>query len=493
MKINTTGLPGSHVDSIFYSTTQGFNYYTHNSEVSEIWYDPSGIIKGLIDRGTDTLQIMVEFCHKHNIEIFWSMRINDEHDSWIPGAVSQFKKDHPEYLFGTNENRPPHGPWSGVDYALPEVRDHAFRIIQDVCERYDIDGIELDFFRQLLCFKKHVWGEALGQAERDIMTEYLRRVRTMTDEVGQKRGRPLLIAVRVPDSAGYAKALGLDVPRWLEEDLIDIMVAGGYFWLQPWEKTVELVCQYDVPVYASLDGSRIVDEEARNIRRSDEAYRAHAANAFNAGVDGIYVFNLNYMRDPAHQLWRGIGDPHTLAGLDKVYHVSVMGCGHPTLQYYLPGGEQFLSLPTLCPDHPVELPAGESHATTLTIADDVMAEKDPAGNPQVYLNVRVENLTRPEALTVKLNNQVLTHRSLTRGTMGVWESKFEDQWQEYGINPESVKKGVNSLEITLSDANEGACILHDVHLRIDYHVNGERRRDLAASRGRYVAHHQSTA
>lgn len=70
------------------------------------------------------------------------------------------------------------------------------------------------------------------EAEVYTVNSRLRRVRTMTDEVGQKRGRPLLIAVRVPDSAGYAKALGLDVPRWLEEDLIDIMVAGGYFWLQ---------------------------------------------------------------------------------------------------------------------------------------------------------------------------------------------------------------------------------------------------------------------
>ena len=64
------------------------------------------------------------------------------------------------------------------------------------------------------------------------------------------------IAVRVPDSVGYCKAIALDLYRWLEEDLIDIMVVGDYFWLQPWERSVELGHKYEVPVYPSLSGSR---------------------------------------------------------------------------------------------------------------------------------------------------------------------------------------------------------------------------------------------
>jgi hypothetical protein len=36
-------------------------------------------------------------------------------------------------------------------------------------------------------------------------------------------------------------------------------------------------------------------------------------------VDGIYVFNFNYMRDPSHRIWREIGDPQTLKGLDTIW------------------------------------------------------------------------------------------------------------------------------------------------------------------------------
>ena len=68
---------------------------------------------------------------------------------------------------------------------------------------------------------------------------------------------PLLISVRVPDSVGFCRAIGLDLERWLAEDLIDMLVVGGYFRLQPWEESVALGHRYGVPVYAGLSESRV--------------------------------------------------------------------------------------------------------------------------------------------------------------------------------------------------------------------------------------------
>ena len=491
LKTRMAGLPGSNVDSIFYCTTMGFNLFTHNSDVSEV-YPPAGqkdknnshIIKEIIDQGTDMLELAVNFCRKNDIEILWSMRINDEHDSWSPEDVSQWKKDHPEYLFGAADRRPPYGPWSGVDYALPEVREHALRIVQDVCLRYDIDGIELDFFRQLICFRTVAWGQPAGQEERDSMTDFLRRVRTMLDEIARKRNRPLLIAVRVPDSVGFSKALGLDLATWLKDDLIDIMVVGGYFWLQPWERSVELGHKFNVPVYPSLDGSRIGDphlhvgtESAtklgmaiRQVRRSNETYRAHALGAWAAGADGIYLFNFNYLLsnredyDFSDSLWKDLGDPQKLAEQDKIYHVSAMGSGHPSINRYLPGGDRWLVLPTLCPDHPVKLPAGNSHITIIDVGDDLNQAIDDGLQPQVKLNVQVENLASETDLSMKLNGQILSNCPLS------WKGHTAGYhyWQEYDVNPKRVKKGANKIEITLVATSETPCILHDAHLRIDF-------------------------
>ena len=266
------------------------------------------------------------------------------------------------------------------------------------------------------------WGEALGQKERDMMTDLMRRVRSMTEEEGHKRGRPLLIAVRVPDSVGYCHGLGFDLLKWPKEDLVDIMVVGGYFWLQPWERSVAIGRKYDVPVYPSLDGSRMGHyqwvsgrEESRRVRRSDEAYHAHALNAWNAGADGIYLFNFNHNHPPSHRLWTDLGNPQTLMMLDKIYHVSVMGHGHDALEYYLPTGlaECFLQLPVLSPDHPRELLAGEPVATSMTVGDDVLWAKAQSFEPQLALNVQVENLPHGGSLSVKLNGQILNESKLT--------------------------------------------------------------------------------
>lgn len=497
LRINTSGLVGSHVDAIFYSTTQHFNEYVHNSKVADVFHDPNGIIEGLIDQGTDQLQIMVNFCHEHDMEIFWSLRVNDEHDAWVAGPGTQWKMEHPECLFGTRDNAPPHGPWSSVDYAQPAVRDLLFETIRDVCERYDIDGIELDFFRQLLCFKKHVWGEPLGEEEVEIINNHLRRIRDMTEAVGKKRDRPLLIAARMPDCPQFARQLALDVEGWLEQDLIDIMVVGGYFWLRPWEQSVELGHKYGVPVYTSLDASRITDKETQLVRRSDNGYRAHAANAWAAGADGIYVFNLNYMRDPTHRVWREIGDPETLKGLDKIYHVSVMGAGHPSIDYYVPNGSKFLMIPRLCPDHPLKLLGGQVHRTILTVGENMTATGVSVA-PKTPLNVKVTGLLCPDQLVVKLND-----RQLSRGLL-TWQFQNPEDWLEYTVEPQQIRKGCNELEIALTSGTDhditrsteaAHCTLHDVHLRVEHGAarSCQRRRDLTMSRNRFLAYHDSLA
>jgi len=69
-------------------------------------------------------------------------------------------------------------------------------------------------------------GQPVPQHKMDEMTELWRRVRQMTEEVGIKRGRPILIGIRIPDSMDYCRAMGLDVERWLEDDLIDLVTGA---------------------------------------------------------------------------------------------------------------------------------------------------------------------------------------------------------------------------------------------------------------------------
>ena len=74
------------------------------------------------------------------------MRMNDVHnaddrDCYIQ---SSFWRQHPEYW------RVPGGAgWTdrALDYGIPQVREHAMAYLRELLERYDSDGIELDWMR----------------------------------------------------------------------------------------------------------------------------------------------------------------------------------------------------------------------------------------------------------------------------------------------------------------------------------------------------------
>ena len=148
---------------------------------------PAGAyLRALLAQDTDPLQIIIDFCRQHGREVFWSMRMNDTHDSGRPDLFCQWKQDHPDYLVGVKGTKLPYGcnRWSSVDYGLAPVRDKVYRILEDVATRYDVDGLELDFFRHPVPFPTADDGDPVTQEHCDQMTELMRRLRQMADAEG---------------------------------------------------------------------------------------------------------------------------------------------------------------------------------------------------------------------------------------------------------------------------------------------------------------------
>lgn len=350
LKQRALGLVGSQVDSIFYCTGV-FNYYSQQSEESELltWNNDEAreYYQTLFQTGTDPLKMMVDFGHQHNIEVFWSMRMNDTHDSSLKKdyLFCQWKKDHPEYLVGKYDDKFPYGAnrWSSVNYDIPEVREKVYRILSDVCSRYDIDGIELDFFRHPVLFKNQMTGEPVTQEQCDEMTELIKRIHEMVKSIGQQRKKPILVAIRIPDSVGYCKAIGIDLLQWLNENYIDIITGADYFKLEPWENLASLGAKYKVPVYACLEGRRLEGTFDHPVK-SDETillWRGEALNAWEAGVNGIYTFNR---ANPDDQIFREIGDPEILKTLeykDQTSYVNENSWSKP--ESWLKDGNSFVS------------------------------------------------------------------------------------------------------------------------------------------------------
>jgi hypothetical protein len=258
--------------------------------------------------------------------------------------MTDWKRQHPEYLVGKQGTKYPYGcnRWSSVDYGMPEVREKVYRILEDVGTRYEVDGLEMDFFRHPVLFRPQMTGEPVTREHCDMMTDLVRRVRAMADEVGRKRGRPLLLAMRGFDSVGFSKALGIDLERWLGEGLIDILSVGGYFKFEPWGDLAALGDKYDVPVYAVFASRRIMDGGEPGKKTEIEVWRGEALNAWKASVDGIYTFNRF---NPNDQVFRELGDPELLATLDRVDQESYVAQIWSRPDTWLKNGDHFVKKP----------------------------------------------------------------------------------------------------------------------------------------------------
>lgn len=451
LDLRTSSLAGSQVGTISYCTiSSGFGHFTHDTKVGTVLArqgldygirpDARNITADLIAQGTDPLKAVTAFAHGHGMESFWSMRMNDTHDvEHRPDKpyflFPQWKTDHPDWLVGDPVKRTPHGRWSSVDYARNEVRELAFRFIEEVCRNYDVDGVELDFFRHLCYFKSVANGGAAAPEEVAAMTDLMRRVRRMTEDVGLARRRPILVAMRVPDSLDYSLEMGFDLETWLEEGLMDILITTDYFRLNPWSHSVELGHRHGVKVYPALTDPRVKDE-TRFHRAGLNAYRARAASAWASGADGLYLFNL-YDIDRKSPLWRELGDPAALALADKDYFLTDLD-GKPTS--WLAKGDRHQTIPVVTPTRPAQLSAKSRFETRLLVAEDLDAAREAGREPRASLHLELPGLSDPARVSAVWNGKPLSGATP------------QDGWLDWTLDPASVRKGENELAIRLSPA-----------------------------------------
>jgi hypothetical protein len=285
-------------------------------------------------QGTDIMQLCINRAQKWGMEAFITMRMNDLHftdpDLYAPAAQSDFWLQHPEYRMGDYPGWHADG---ALNFEHEAVRQYKLNLIREQCELFDLDGIELDFMRFLVYFP---YGK--GRDYLDVMTDFVRKARTIADEVGEQRGRKILLAVRVPPRIDLCLDKGLDVSTWANENLVDMITVAAH-WTDdpalPINKFKKDLGNIDIAVYASLESGQYHPREFR----SHGMYRAAAAHCLNQGADGIYLFNfffqeffedkdekpkdkilMNRMRNPS--LLSELARTETLKQRNKIYSLS---------------------------------------------------------------------------------------------------------------------------------------------------------------------------
>ena len=414
-------------------------------------------LRRLIEDSGGPMTVLPRLCHEAGMGFFASVRMN-EHYEIDPASPSYggLRREHPELLIGRPAEAIPEGTIeygirTGLDYAFTEVRGHMARVITELFERFDVDGVELDWFRHPAFFRVEE-----AYANRYLATDLVRRVRHGMDQVGRERGRRMELAVRVPPTLADSSRIGLDVSTWIAEGLVDIVIAGGGFvpFETPLEEFVEAARGTDCRIYGCIERLRPTE--------NDDVVRAIASRYWDAGASGIYLFNY-FGQSPEwkRRVLGQIGDPAALARLDKQYEIDSFERGGATSQI----GSAFRNaIPlTQLPAALEETDSGVGPILRFSVTDDLGRVTSEDAPPHSVMTLRFENSSPEDEFEVRLNGAVVPLEA--GGAAG------EDGTLEVEVGSPPLKRGENELEVRLlrrGATRDGPLALKGVALTVSY-------------------------
>ncbi|MBS0264618.1 MAG: hypothetical protein JSS02_21970 [Planctomycetes bacterium] len=440
--------PGMQVDTIAWCLDEG-NLAAYPSQVIPVLKYP-GLQKWL-SQGIDIVRVAVDETHKRKKEAFYVYRVNgvdwDEGQSWY---LSPLKKEHPEWLTGFTWN-----------FAIPEVRTHKLAILRELAENYDFDGIELDFSRR----PPHL---PVGRQweHREALTDFMRQVRRMFQEVAQKRGRPLLLAAHLQESVAGSHYDGMDVETWARENLLDIIGMGGRSLDVDIAAYRKAIGNRHIKLMPSLDDFHTTDGY---YHEGIEFWRGLYGNWWRQGIDGAQTCNFFTASErgrrlfPQHpeavtpagqqQAFREIGELKTLAFKDAVYVLQrrfgrEFGTDWGDFWYRNAQGPLPVTLsaegvPTLLP---------------ICIEDDLSA--NAARIEGVNLRILLSGATAEDVIEAKLNGVLLE-----APTVGA------EDWKTFTLKPVQFAVGTNLIGIRWakrSAENTQPVVVEKVEVSVNY-------------------------
>lgn len=467
LEVRTTALLCSHVDAIWYYSTWGMKLHHSDGPFGRLYRIPAEPNRDQIEKyhelvktnGKDTLEIMIAACRPKGIEIFYSNRMNDVHDSYTPAIRNNIRVQHPEWSLSTQAEGAKfqypdvRSSWTAWNFEVPEIRRLTVDAMREVCRSYDVDGIELDFLRHPVYFPETMRFESVGRKNVDLMTDMIGEIRQVTEEEGLRRGRPILLAARIPEDEPLSLGIGLDVRTWLDEGLVDVLSAGR--WQEftiPISSISELAHRHKVPIYPLINsffkGKDSHWPSDANLFSDPSVWRGDAMNLFAEGADGIYMFNVF---DPTLSLWRELGVPNTLKSLDRTYVWDFLPSQRNETDVY---GKLRLTRFR----RSVEVTEQGCEPMPLSIGEDLALSP----TSKLSLRVHVSGVVNGHGLEIKLNGKPLVNPKLSEA-LG---DNVIDAWLEFVPDATFFQKGENLVTATISKAMGGPPKITQIRLQV---------------------------
>jgi hypothetical protein len=325
-------MPGSQLDAIGIDVSnEGVAHY--RSKILRPIQHP-----GLImwrEEGLDYFDALIRHGHKRGKEIWWGLRINEvergDLAAYEPLRYGEFKERnpvkaaHPEWLIRS-------WWWQGFwNYAVKEVRDYRLSVVREVVEQYDFDGVHLDFLRHTPFLPPGKQWE-----NREHLTSFMRDVRGMLQTQAAKRGRPFLLAARLPDSVDGCHSDGIDLETWATQGLVDVLIIGTRTINVDVASFRKAVAGAPVKLLPSFDCFHATDGYFGD--QSLDLLRGVFGNYLHQGADGVGIFNnpagsaehakklgLTQQANYAPEILTSIGSLKTIAGKPRYYAIERRG------------------------------------------------------------------------------------------------------------------------------------------------------------------------
>jgi hypothetical protein len=418
-------LENSHVDVLFWCDGAGGNTANYESKVLERTGaragEPRTYINDWIAAGKDPPKIVVREAHQRGLDVYYSFRVNDIHDSFTPDELPTFKVENPDWMLGEQNYDGVTSFPTALNFAIPEVRDLKFRVVEEIFQKYDFDGLEVDFLRTTPYFLP---GTEAQNAH--FLTEFLQRIRNFLNTRGEERGRPIPLAVRVGESFRVCELNGFEVQTWIEQDLCDMIILGSGVMDIEVEAFKHLAAKHGMPVYPCLYGW-----PSKYIPIPAELATGLALNYWAQGADGIYLFNwyphnkkiTKFSRPYMTGLMKQMGDPEALRASQK-HMMFPADRGRPQPCY------QYNWLHCVLPEAmPVDKPLRAAIRTF---------ENFPA-DARLTLQLQVDNLQAHDEIAVHLNGQPVAG----------WQRDGSDRLRA-AVAPELIQQGSNQVDMQLT-------------------------------------------
>lgn len=269
---------------------KGMNDPDGSGAVSNIWCVNA---KRLHDLGLDPYAVWIRRCRERRVAPWLSMRMNDTHGMNVRN-----------FFRGTTFCRTRSDLWINpdgktrydycLDFAKKDVRDYTMAHFRELVERYDVDGVEMDWMRM---------GRNLryGHEKEDghFLTEFMAEARKSLDEIGSRRGRRIALGVRTcrdPDLAW--EKMGMAVADWAKAGLVDLVVPHSFWAADPgiavgkWIQRIG-AANPSVRVVPGIDF--ITLRNGKETAMTPGMYRWVAEKFYSEGAGGVYLFNLPYL------------------------------------------------------------------------------------------------------------------------------------------------------------------------------------------------------